>query len=65
MLDVLFYVIGAFAFIFFVYQTVMLIKDLISSFKRGYKKPAIIFTIALIAVWLIYIGIMIFLFNNT
>lgn len=65
MLDVLFYVVGAIAFIFFVYQTVMLIKELISSFKRGYTKPAIIFTIALIAVWLFYIGIMIFLFNNT
>lgn len=65
MLDVLFYVIGVIAFIFFVYQTVMLIKQLISSFKRGYTKPAIIFTIALIAMWLIYIGIMIFLFNNT
>lgn len=65
MLDVLFYVVGAIAFIFFVYQTVMLIKQLISSFKQGYKKPAIIFTFALIAVLLIYIGIMIFLFNNT
>lgn len=61
MLDVLFYVIGAFAFIFFVYQTITLIKELISSFKRGYTKPAIIFTIALIAVWLIYIAVMIYL----
>ncbi|OEK70644.1 hypothetical protein [Staphylococcus equorum] len=61
MLNVLIYVVGAIAFAFLLHQTIGFVKDLKESYKRGYTKVVVIFTIALVCVWLLYIGGMMFL----
>ncbi|MGO3112442.1 MAG: hypothetical protein ACTIJG_03200 [Staphylococcus saprophyticus] len=61
MFDVLIYVVGAIAFVFLLYQTINFVQELRATYKRGYIKVVVTFTIALICVWSIYIGVMMFL----
>lgn len=61
MLNVLIYIVGAIVFAFLVYQTFGFVKDLRASYRRGYTKVAVTFTIALVAVWVLYIGAMTYL----
>ncbi|MDW3926452.1 hypothetical protein QI302_02305 [Staphylococcus saprophyticus] len=61
MLNVLIYVVGAIAFAFLLYQTIKFVQELRASYKKGYIKVVVTFTIALVCVWLLYIGGMMFL----
>lgn len=61
MFDVLIYVVGAIAFSFLLYQTIKFVQELRATYKRGYIKVAVTFTIALVCLWWLYIGVMMFL----
>lgn len=61
MLDVLIYVAGAIAFAFLLCQTIKFVQELRSTYKKGYIKVVVTFTIALVCVWLLYIGGMMYL----
>ena len=61
MLNVLIYVVGAIVFAFLLYQTIKFVQELRATYKRGYIKVAVTFTIALVCLWWLYIGVMMFL----
>lgn len=61
MFDVLIYVVGVIAFAFLLYQTIKFVQELRATYKRGYIKVVVTFTIALVCVWSLYIGVMMFL----
>lgn len=58
MLNVLIYVVGAIVFAFLLYQTIKFAQELRATYKKGYIKVVVTFTIALVCVWLLYIGAM-------
>ncbi|MFQ3906202.1 hypothetical protein ABLV94_13660 [Staphylococcus sp. Mo2-7] len=61
MLNALIYVVGSIAFAFLFYQTINFAQELRETYKRGYVKVAVTFTIALVCVWSLYIGVMMIL----